>query len=142
MRKLNPTDIDQLITISGMVIRSSNIIPEMTEGFISLLNAPLLEFSHFEIAGLLKTPSPLIGYISAFFLCYVCQKTHTVEIDRGRIAEPGVCPNCETRHSMSIVHNRCVFTDKQMVKLQEAPGKSIPNSCHVIYKFIAFVQSI
>ncbi|XP_063694403.1 DNA replication licensing factor mcm4-A-like [Bolinopsis microptera] len=88
MRKLNPTDIDQLITISGMVIRSSNIIPEMTE---------------------------------AFFLCYVCQKTHTVEIDRGRIAEPGVCPNCETRHSMSIVHNRCVFTDKQMIKLQEAP---------------------
>jgi DNA replication licensing factor MCM4 len=32
MRTLNPTDIDQLITISGMVIRSSNIIPEMTEG--------------------------------------------------------------------------------------------------------------
>jgi len=88
MRSLNPTDIDQLITICGMVIRSSNIIPEMTE---------------------------------AFFSCYVCQKTHTVEIDRGRIAEPAVCPNCETRYSMSIVHNRCIFTDKQMVKLQEAP---------------------
>ena len=90
MRALNPADIDQLITICGMVIRTSNIIPEMTE---------------------------------AFFSCYVCQKTHTVEIDRGRIAEPAVCPNCETKHSMSIVHNRCTFTDKQMVKLQEAPGE-------------------
>lgn len=70
MRNLNPTDMDQLITISGMVIRSSNIIPEMTE---------------------------------AFFLCYVCQKTHTVEIDRGRIAEPAVCPNCETRDRKSVV---------------------------------------
>lgn len=33
MRALNPEDIDQLISISGMVIRSSNIIPEMREAF-------------------------------------------------------------------------------------------------------------
>lgn len=32
MRGLNPEDIDQLITISGMVIRTSQIIPEMREG--------------------------------------------------------------------------------------------------------------
>ncbi len=32
MRNLNPEDIDQLITISGMVIRTSHIIPEMREG--------------------------------------------------------------------------------------------------------------
>ena len=32
MRNLNPEDIDQLITISGMVIRTSQIIPEMREG--------------------------------------------------------------------------------------------------------------
>ena len=32
MRHLNPEDIDQLITISGMVIRTSHIIPEMREG--------------------------------------------------------------------------------------------------------------
>lgn len=88
MRALNPTDIDQLITICGMVIRNSNLIPEMRE---------------------------------AFFSCYVCQKTTTVEIDRGRIIDPAVCPNCDTKHGMSIVHNRCVFTDKQMIKLQESP---------------------
>ncbi|RXN24671.1 DNA replication licensing factor mcm4 [Labeo rohita] len=33
MRALNPEDIDQLITISGMVIRTSQLIPEMQEAF-------------------------------------------------------------------------------------------------------------
>ena len=33
MRALNPEDIDQLITITGMVIRTSNLIPEMSEAF-------------------------------------------------------------------------------------------------------------
>ncbi|XP_053675377.1 DNA replication licensing factor MCM4 [Anopheles nili] len=33
MRALNPEDIDQIITISGMVIRSSNIVPEMRAAF-------------------------------------------------------------------------------------------------------------
>jgi DNA replication licensing factor MCM4 len=33
MRSLNPEDIDQLITVSGMIIRTSGIIPEMREAF-------------------------------------------------------------------------------------------------------------
>lgn len=37
MRALNPGDIDQLISISGMVIRSSNIIPEMREAFFKCI---------------------------------------------------------------------------------------------------------
>lgn len=37
MRALNPDDIDQLISISGMVIRSSNIIPEMREAFFKCI---------------------------------------------------------------------------------------------------------
>ncbi|KAG0725162.1 DNA replication licensing factor MCM4 [Chionoecetes opilio] len=92
MRALNPEDIDQLITICGMVIRSSNIIPEMQE---------------------------------AFFKCHVCAFTTTVEIDRGRIAEPYVCSSCNTSHSFSLVHNRSRYSDKQMVKLQESP-ESMP----------------
>ena len=59
---------------------------------------------------------------TAFFKCYVCHATATVEIDRGRIAEPSICRNCNTNHSMHLVHNRCQFSDKQMVKLQESPG--------------------
>lgn len=37
MRALNPNDIDQLISICGMVIRSSNIIPEMREAFFKCI---------------------------------------------------------------------------------------------------------
>ncbi|XP_042321983.1 DNA replication licensing factor MCM4 isoform X1 [Sceloporus undulatus] len=88
MRSLNPEDIDQLITISGMVIRSSQLIPEMQE---------------------------------AFFKCQVCGFTARVEIDRGRIAEPSACKNCNTTHSMALIHNRSLFSDKQMIKLQESP---------------------
>lgn len=88
MRSLNPEDIDQLITIGGMVIRTTSLIPEMRE---------------------------------AFFKCYVCGYTTSVEIDRGRIAEPKLCTNCNTNHSFALVHNRSQFTDKQMVKLQESP---------------------
>lgn len=76
-------DIDQLITISGMVIRSSQLIPEMQE---------------------------------AFFKCQVCAFTTRVEIDRGRIAEPSVCKHCNTTHSMALIHNRSMFSDKQMVR--------------------------
>lgn len=88
MRALNPEDIDQLISISGMVIRSSNVMPEMRE---------------------------------AFFKCIVCAFTTSVEIDRGRIAEPTLCSHCNTNHCFQLVHNRSQFTDKQLVKLQESP---------------------
>ncbi|XP_053323307.1 DNA replication licensing factor MCM4 [Spea bombifrons] len=88
MRSLNPEDIDQLITIGGMVIRTSQIIPEMQE---------------------------------AFFKCQVCAFTTRVEIDRGRIAEPSVCRHCNTTHSLALIHNRSMFSDKQMIKLQESP---------------------
>ncbi|XP_030070031.1 DNA replication licensing factor MCM4 [Microcaecilia unicolor] len=88
MRSLNPEDIDQLITISGMVIRTSQLIPEMQE---------------------------------AFFRCQVCSFSTRVEIDRGRISEPSVCKHCNTTHSMALIHNRSMFSDKQMIKLQESP---------------------
>lgn len=76
-------DIDQLITISGMVIRSSQLIPEMQE---------------------------------AFFQCQVCAFSTRVEVDRGRIAEPAVCRHCNNTHSLALIHNRSVFSDKQMVR--------------------------
>lgn len=89
MRALNPEDIDQLVTIAGMIIRSSNIIPEMRE---------------------------------AFFKCTVCSFSETVEIERGAISEPTTCRHCSTKYSFGLVHNRCQFTDKQMIKLQEDPS--------------------
>jgi len=90
MRDLEPDHIDQLLCIKGMVIRCSQVIPELKQ---------------------------------AFFRCFVCQEAADVLIDRGRIDEPGTCPRCRTLGSMEIVHNRCSYSDKQLVRLQETPDE-------------------
>ncbi|CAG7850423.1 DNA replication licensing factor MCM4; AltName: Full=Cell division control protein 54 [Serendipita indica DSM 11827] len=90
MRDLNPSDTDKLITIKGLVIRATPVIPDM------------------------KT---------AFFRCLNCSHTVQVEIDRGRIEEPGRCPRdvCNGVGTMSLVHNRSEFADRQIIRLQETP---------------------
>lgn len=91
MRNLDPSDLDKLITIKGLIIRVSNIIPDMRV---------------------------------AYFVCSACSLSVTVESIRGNIAEPSRCPreDCKAVHSMTIVHNRCLFSDKQLIKIQETPG--------------------
>ncbi|KAI9762182.1 MAG: hypothetical protein M1840_001453 [Geoglossum simile] len=95
LRDLNPADMDKMVSIKGLVIRTTPIIPDMKE---------------------------------AFFRCQVCNHTVTVEIDRGKIAEPTTCPRqvCQSQNSMQIVHNRSTFSDKQVIKLQETPD-SVPD---------------
>lgn len=46
-----------------------------------------------------------------------------VQIDRGRIAEPDRCPRsvCASPGSMTLIHNRSTFADRQIVRLQETP---------------------
>ncbi|KAH2069636.1 hypothetical protein KXW21_003431 [Aspergillus fumigatus] len=89
------THMDKLVSIKGLVIRTTPIIPDMKE---------------------------------AFFRCQVCNHGVQVDIDRGKIAEPTECPRpvCKERNSMQLIHNRCVFADKQVIKLQETPD-SIPD---------------
>lgn len=86
---LTISDVDQLITISGMVIRTSNVSPEMRE---------------------------------ALFRCSVCELECDVEINRGRIVEPSYCESCNSHQCFQLIHNRCAFTDRQMIKLQESQG--------------------
>ncbi|KAK5163984.1 hypothetical protein LTR04_002160 [Oleoguttula sp. CCFEE 6159] len=90
LRKLNPGDMDKLVSVKGLVIRTTPVIPDMKD---------------------------------AFFRCSVCHHTVKVDIDRGKIAEPTVCPRpvCSSQNSMQIVHNRSGFADKQIIKLQETP---------------------
>lgn len=90
MRELNPNDIDKLVSVKGLVLRASAIIPDMK---------------------------------CAFFKCNACDHTIAVEIDRGVISEPTKCPRqvCGQVNSMVIVHNRSLFADKQVIKLQETP---------------------
>ena len=62
-----------------------------------------------------------------FFQCTVCSHRLEREIVDGQIAEPQRCHNlqCQAARSYAVIHNRCAFEDKQVVKLQETPD-SIP----------------
>ncbi|WFD30839.1 DNA helicase [Malassezia sp. CBS 17886] len=90
IRALDPSDIDKLTTVRGLVIRVTPIIPDMKQ---------------------------------AFFRCLVCSHTVTVEIDRGRITEPHRCPRdvCNQLGTLSLIHNRCEFADRQVIRIQETP---------------------
>ncbi|KAK7207242.1 cell division control protein 54 [Myxozyma melibiosi] len=90
LRDLNPGDIDKLVSVKGLVLRSTPIIPDMKV---------------------------------AFFRCTVCLHHHSVEVDRGMVAEPTACPRerCKSKESMQLIHNRCEYADKQVIKLQETP---------------------
>ncbi|KAK9165391.1 hypothetical protein Scep_000582 [Stephania cephalantha] len=93
MRNLNPSDIEKMVSVKGMIIRSSSIIPEIRE---------------------------------AIFRCLVCgYYSDPVVVDRGRVSEPARCgkQECNSSNSMTLVHNRCRFADKQIVKLQETPDE-------------------
>ncbi|KAK7738458.1 MCM DNA helicase complex subunit [Cytospora paraplurivora] len=90
LRDLNPADMDRMIQVKGLVIRTTPVIPDMKD---------------------------------AFFKCSICNHGLLVTLDRGKIREPTECPRqrCGSKNSMQIVHNRCVFADKQVIKLQETP---------------------
>jgi DNA replication licensing factor MCM4 len=95
MRDLDPNDIDKLVAIKGLVIRTTPVIPDMKE---------------------------------AYFKCTVCNSWQYAGIDRGKIKEPSECTYqmCKSKNTMEIVHNRCNFADKQVIKLQETPD-SVPD---------------
>ena len=92
MRDLNPSDIDKLVAVRGMVTRCSSIIPDLK---------------------------------MAYFKCLVCGDAPDLTfVDRGRVNEPPMkCRNadCESVGTMTLVHNRCVFANKQQIKMQETP---------------------
>lgn len=105
MRDLNPKDINHLMSIQGIVIRCSEIYPEMKD---------------------------------AFFRCTVCNNKEQSVLDRGRVEEPSLCKKCQSRNSFELVHNLCMFTDKQYVKLQETPetvpeGETPQNVSLILY---------
>uniref|UniRef100_A0A7N0T8P8 DNA replication licensing factor MCM4 n=1 Tax=Kalanchoe fedtschenkoi TaxID=63787 RepID=A0A7N0T8P8_KALFE len=93
MRNLNPSDIEKMVSLKGMIIRCSSVIPEIRE---------------------------------AMFKCMVCgHYTDPIVVDRGRVDEPTMCnkDECRSKNSMTLVHNRCRFAGKQIVRLQETPDE-------------------
>jgi DNA replication licensing factor MCM4 len=92
IRELDPSHIDKLITLKGIIIRTSDTTPEMKE---------------------------------ASFRCSKCQHEENKYIERGKIMEPEVCENCNGRFTFEMMHNLCMFNDKQHIKMQETP-ESVP----------------
>lgn len=77
-----------------------------------------------QIKGLVIRTTPVIPDMKdAFFKCSICSHGVLVTLDRGKIREPTECPRarCGSKNSMQIIHNRCNFADKQVIKLQETP---------------------
>lgn len=76
------------------------------------------------VKGLVIRATPVIPDMKvAFFRCANCAHTVQVEIDRGRISEPARCPRdvCGAVGTLSLIHNRCEFADRQVIRLQETP---------------------
>ncbi|KAF6751638.1 cell division control protein 54 [Ephemerocybe angulata] len=76
------------------------------------------------IKGLVIRATPVIPDMKvAFFRCLTCQHTVQVEIDRGKIEEPARCSRevCGQVGTMTMIHNRCEFADRQVIRLQETP---------------------
>ncbi|KAF5348780.1 hypothetical protein D9756_009748 [Leucocoprinus leucothites] len=81
------------------------------------------------IKGLVIRTTPIIPDMKiAFFRCSVCSHTLQVEIDRGKIEEPTRCPRdvCAQLSSLTLIHNRSEFADRQVIRLQETPD-SVPD---------------
>lgn len=93
MRDLNPSDINHLIAVTGIVIRCSELHPEMKD---------------------------------AYYKCVVCGHLELVFNEGGRVPEPQDCNKCRTKSSFELVHNLCMFSDRQHIKLQEIP-ESVPD---------------
>jgi DNA replication licensing factor MCM4 len=90
LRDLDPSDIDKLVSVKGMVTRTSHIIPDLRV---------------------------------AVFECGICGASQDCHVEHHRVVEPDVCVNaaCQGKGCMGIVHNRSLFLDKQIIRLQEAP---------------------
>jgi DNA replication licensing factor MCM4 len=89
MRELDSIDVEKLVAIRGLVIRCSDITPELQV---------------------------------AFFECSQCAFEEHVPLARGSVDEPVRCRRCLGRYTFQLVHNRSFFSDKQHIKMQEAPG--------------------
>lgn len=67
--------------------------------------------------------SPIIPDLKqAYYECVTCKNSELVLPDKdGTFTEPKQCANCKGKQTISLIHNKSFFSDKQWVKLQETP---------------------
>lgn len=79
------------------------------------------------LKGMIVRTSPIIPDLKvAHFSCVICGNERQASVERGRIEEPQRCDSCNTKNTFQLVHNRSLFADKQLVRLQETPDQVPP----------------
>lgn len=95
------------------------------------------------INGLVTRCSTLIpDMIKAFFKCTNCGFTREVAVESGRILEPHVCVSCNSKFCFDLIHNRCKYTDRQLIKLQESPDDMPAGQTPATVSLIAFADLV
>lgn len=102
LRDLDPTALERLVAIEGTCIRTSQLIPEMQ---IAVFKCTSVASRNFELVR--------------------CDNEISSVVINGQVTEPVFCPRCQGRRTFILLHDKCVFTSKQMMKIQENPS-SIP----------------
>ncbi|GFE54810.1 DNA replication licensing factor [Babesia ovis] len=117
---LGPRDIDTLVSLKGIVVRCSDVIPEMT-------------MAAFRCLGQMKTG------VNALEKC--TQETYDYVI-QGEVNEPTSCTKCRNRNCFELWHNMCCFASKQLIKLIELPQSSseAPQSV-IVYAYDDLIDS-
>lgn len=67
------------------------------------------------------------GCSHACYKCESCQHEELVQNILGHIEEPKSCTSCNKKWMMKLVHNRSIYLNKQIVKMQVRA----PISCQV-----------
>lgn len=74
------------------------------------------------ISGMITRCSSVVPeMIKAFFKCTKCYVTRETSVESGRVTEPHVCTSCNGKFCFTMIHARCRYIDRQLVKLQESP---------------------
>lgn len=60
----------------------------------------------------------------AKFVCEQCGTAVWVANEAGKVKEPSKCASqhCGAKQAMKLVHNQCLYSDKQLLKIQESPN--------------------
>lgn len=105
LRELNPTDIDKLVTIKGLVIRASPVLPDMREAFFrcSVCNhTVLVEIDRGVIAEPTRCPRPVCEAAGTMNLVHNRSKFSDKQVIRLQ-ETPDVIPDGQTPHSVSLI---------------------------------------
>ena len=109
MRGLNPEDIDQLLTISGMVIRTTNLIPEMREAFFKCIICSFTTMVEVD-RGRIAEPTVCTHCNNNFCFSLIHNRSHFSDKQMIKLQEsPDDMPAGQTPHTVSLfAHNDLV----------------------------------